>query len=274
MSSFQLTSAIRYDPIHSLPHSPSPFLLLPYHFDRLRAAAALHGWQDTFPSLSWPSFLSTCNRAVQEYDGPGKGGPLKVRSPSIIRVFNSFSPHLFFHQVRLVLDRAGNIAATVAHVSPLGADPVLASHISPSTDSLPPSLGDPIALFLDSVATPSSLFTATKTTNRDHYSAARARFGLPEAGGPADVLLWNTKGMITETSVRNVAFFRHGRWVTPHDSTGCLPGVMRRWLLEQRLVVTDDRGWLRRNNVQEGELVLVFNAVEGCRIAIAHPRKV
>lgn len=180
----------------------------------------------------------------------------------------------FFHQVRLVLHRAGNITATIAPVSPLGADPVLASHISPSTDTLPPSLGDPIALFLDSAATPSSLFTTTKTTNRDHYSAARARFGLPEAGGPADVLLWNTKGMITETSVRNVAFFRHGRWVTPHDSTGCLPGVMRRWLLEQLLVVTDDRGWLTRNNVREGELVLVFNAVEGCRIAIAHPRKV
>jgi len=257
MSSFQLTSAIRYDPIHSptlvLNHGQSPFLLLPYHFDRIRAAAALHGWQDTSPSLSWSSFQSTCNHAVQEYNGPGKGGPLKVR---------------------LLLHSVGNITATVAPVSPLGADPVLAAHISPSMDTLPPSLGDPIALFLDSAATPSSLFTATKTTNRGHYSAARARFGLPEAGGPADVLLWNTKGMITETSVRNVAFFRHGRWVTPHDSTGCLPGVMRRWLLEQRLVVTDDRGWLSRNNVKEGELVLIFNAVEGCRIAIAHPRKV
>jgi 4-amino-4-deoxychorismate lyase len=80
--------------------------------------------------------------------------------------------------------------------------------------------------------------------------------------------------MITETSVRNLAFFRHGLWVTPHDSTGCLPGVMRRWLLEQGLVVTDDRGLLSRDNVREGELVLVFNAVEGCRIAVAHVRKV
>jgi 4-amino-4-deoxychorismate lyase len=80
--------------------------------------------------------------------------------------------------------------------------------------------------------------------------------------------------MITETSVRNVAFFRHGRWVTPHDSTGCLPGVMRRWLLERGQVVTDDQGWLSRNNVRQGELVLVFNAVEGCRIAVAHLRKV
>src|SRR6266852_9215370 len=45
-------------------------------------------------------------------------------------------------------------------------------------------------------------------------------------------------------SERNVAFFLHGRWVTPHESTGCLPGVVRRWLLEQHLVVTDNRGWL------------------------------
>jgi hypothetical protein len=31
---------------------------------------------------------------------------------------------------------------------------------------------------------------------------------------------------------------------------------------------------LSRDNVREGELVLVFNAVEGCRIAVAHVRKV
>src|SRR6267154_5208476 len=98
MSSFQLTSAIRYDPIHSpvvLNHAQSPFLLLPHHFDRLRAAAALHGWQDTSASLSWSSFQSTCNRAVQDYNGPGKGGPLKVSSPSIIRIFNSLAPFFF-----------------------------------------------------------------------------------------------------------------------------------------------------------------------------------
>jgi 4-amino-4-deoxychorismate lyase len=150
---------------------------------------------------------------------------------------------------------------------------MLACSISPTTDRLPQSLGDPISLFVDRVATPSSPFTATKTTHRGHYAAARARFGLPEVGGPADVLLWNTRGMITETPVRNVAFFRRGRWITPHESTGCLPGVTRRWLLEQGRVVIDDRGLLTRDNAQEGELVLIFNAVEGCRIAVARLRK-
>ncbi len=182
--------------------------------------------------------------------------------------------HFFLHQLRVVLHHAGTITTTVQPVSPLTADPMLASQITPATDCLPQCLGDPIHLFLDKVATPSSPFTATKTTHRSHYAAARARFGLPDGGGPVDVVLWNTKGMITETSVRNLAFFRRGRWVTPHDSTGCLPGVTRRWLLEQGRVVTDDQGLLTRDNVREGELVLIFNAIEGCRVAVAHLRKV
>jgi 4-amino-4-deoxychorismate lyase len=151
---------------------------------------------------------------------------------------------------------------------------MLAAYISPLLDSLPRSLGDPISLFLDIVPTPSSLFTATKTTHRNHYAAARARLGLPEVGGFADVLLWNTKEMLTETSVRNMALFRHGHWVTPHDPTGCLQGVTRRWLLERGLVVLDEHGWLHKDAVQDGELVLLYNAVEGCRIAVVRLRKV
>lgn len=70
---------------------PSPFMLLPYHFDRLKAAATLHGWQDTITSISWTSFLLTCQHAVQAYDGPAKGGPFKASLPSI---FPSSSPKL------------------------------------------------------------------------------------------------------------------------------------------------------------------------------------
>ena len=35
----------------------------------------------------------------------------------------------------------------------------------------------------------------------------------------------------------------------------------------------DDKGLLTRDNTQEGELILIFNAVEGCRIAVARLRK-
>ncbi len=150
---------------------------------------------------------------------------------------------------------------------------MLAAHISPLTDCLSNSLGDPITLFLDVAATPPSLFTSTKTTHRSHYAEACTRLGLPDVGDSADVLLWNPKGMLMETTIRNFALFRRGRWVTPHDSTGCLHGVTRRWLLEQGLVKSDDRALLHKDNLQDGELVLIFNAVEGCRIAVARIHK-
>lgn len=150
---------------------------------------------------------------------------------------------------------------------------MLAAQISPSTDRLPHSLGDPINLFLDPAATTPSLFTSTKTTHRSHYTEARARLGLPETGGSADVLLWNTKGMLMETSIRNFALFRRGRWITPHDSTGCLHGVIRSWLLEQGLIMADNEALLHKNNLKDGELILTFNAVEGCRIAVARIRR-
>jgi 4-amino-4-deoxychorismate lyase len=87
---YQLVSTVRHDPscLHFPWNSaanngqPSPFMLLPYHFDRLRAAAALHAWQDAVLSMSWALFQLTCQRAIQTYDGPAKGGPLKVRSPA------------------------------------------------------------------------------------------------------------------------------------------------------------------------------------------------
>ena len=150
---------------------------------------------------------------------------------------------------------------------------MLAAHISPSTDRLSYSLGDPINLFLDATPTTPSLFTSTKTTHRTHYADARARLGLPDVGGSADVLLWNPKGMLMETSIRNFALFRRGRWLTPHDSTGCLHGVIRRWLLEQGLVTADNEALLHKNSLKDGELVLTFNAVEGCRIAVARIRR-
>ncbi|KAH9004298.1 aminotransferase [Lactarius hatsudake] len=246
--SFDLLTAIRYDhalllfPWNSAVNQgqPSPFLLLPYHFTRLEAAATLHGWRTP---LSWTSFEHACHSAC---------GPLKLP---------------------LVLNRTGAITITPVPTHPLTGDPMLAAHISPLTDCLSHSLGEPITLFLDVAATPPSLFTSTKTTYRRHYTEARTRLGLPDTGGSADVILWNAKGMLMETSIRNFALFRRGQWVTPHDSTGCLHGVIRRWLLEQSLVKNDDHALLHKDNLQDGELVLTFNAVEGCRIAVARIRK-
>jgi 4-amino-4-deoxychorismate lyase len=130
-----------------------------------------------------------------------------------------------------------------------------------------------VAVVLDSRCTPSSLLTATKTTDRAHYDAARKRAGVPplgSAGPPRDVLLYNTEGQVTETSICNVAFFRSAQWLTPHISTGCLPGVMRRWLLEQDYISEDVHAILTAQNVIEDEVVLLFNGVQACQLGRIH----
>lgn len=126
-----------------------------------------------------------------------------------------------------------------------------------------------LSIHIDTAPTPPSLFTHTKTTYRSMYNAARERVGLPPLPTTldADVLLYSPAGEVSETSIRNVAVLRHSppQWVTPRRDVGCLPGVMRRWLLEQGKVVEAEPNELMKEDLHEGELVLTFNGVEGCR---------
>ena len=102
---YQLITSILHDPFClNLPWNsvlnngqPSPFLLLPYHFDRLRAAAAIHGWQDAVASISWDTFQLTCRHAIQAYDGPAKAGPLKVRLHPLLLNFLNHPSLSFLH---------------------------------------------------------------------------------------------------------------------------------------------------------------------------------
>lgn len=106
------------------------------------------------------------------------------------------------------------------------------------------------------------------------YDEARTRASVPPLSAtpsadttlPADVLLYNPLNQISETTIYNVAFYRSKRWQTPPVSTGCLPGVLRRWLLEQGRIYEADENLLTRESIQEGECVLLFNGVQGCRL--------
>lgn len=79
-----------------------------------------------------------------------------------------------------------------------------------------------------------------KTTDRQVYEAARRAH--PDAD---DVLLWNARRELTETTVGNLVVELGGRRVTPPIGCGLLPGVMREALLadgsvEERVVRVDD----------------------------------
>ena len=79
-----------------------------------------------------------------------------------------------------------------------------------------------------------------------------------------DVLLRNNEDDLMETSIRNIAFLRDNRWVTPSAASGCLPGVMRRLMLEEHEFI---EGNINLSEAVSGEIVLTTNGVEGIQYA-------
>ena len=143
------------------------------------------------------------------------------------------------------------------------------SLFDPNVDD-PTHFGFVLTVFLDSQPTQTSLFTITKTTQRNVYNNARMRATIPNPS--SDVILYDSHGVLTEASIHNFAVHRSGTWVTPAASTGCLPGVLRRWLLEQGRIREDHEGVLTKDRLNEGEWVLLFNGVQGCRLGKFTPR--
>jgi para-aminobenzoate synthetase/4-amino-4-deoxychorismate lyase len=102
---------------------------------------------------------------------------------------------------------------------------------------------------------PSNVFLYHKTTNRQVYSEA-----LQARPGSDDVLLWNSRGEVTESTVANVAVELDGVLCTPPLSSGLLPGTMRAWMLA--------RGCLRERVLRVEDVlgdapVYLFNSVRG-----------
>jgi para-aminobenzoate synthetase/4-amino-4-deoxychorismate lyase len=102
---------------------------------------------------------------------------------------------------------------------------------------------------------PREVFLYHKTTHRQVYERARA--ARPDCD---DVILWNTHGEITESTLANVVVRMDGRYYTPPVECGLLAGVYRehllqRGLLRERVLTIDD---LRR-----AEAVYLINSVRG-----------
>lgn len=135
--------------------------------------------------------------------------------------------------------------------------------------STPPPKSEHFRIFMDKEPTFAGAFTSFKTTQRDHYTAARNRSLHPELqredGKSQEVLLWNERDQITEGSITNIAVLRGGYWVTPRLESGALCGVMRAHLLQEGLIT---EGIVPRDAMSEGDLILLFNAVQGCNLGV------
>ena len=126
-------------------------------------------------------------------------------------------------RIRLTLARDGMFDVTASAIEP---NPERRARLA--IDDEPVDPGD------------ASLFH--KTTLRGPYELRRAR--RPDAD---DVLLVNTRGEVTESTIANVAVLFGDRWVTPPLDAGLLPGAYRAVLLrdgtltEQRVTLDDLR---------------------------------
>jgi para-aminobenzoate synthetase/4-amino-4-deoxychorismate lyase len=98
-----------------------------------------------------------------------------------------------------------------------------------------------------------SPFVFHKTTRREIYERARA--SRPDCG---DVLLWNDRGEITESTTANVVLRIGGRWLTPPVDSGLLAGTLRNHLLAKGII---QEAVLNKADVQKAEAIGLINSV-------------
>lgn len=98
-----------------------------------------------------------------------------------------------------------------------------------------------------------NIFLYHKTTCRFMYQQALA--SRPDCD---DVLLWNTRDEITESTIANVVLdLDEGRW-TPPLTSGLLEGTFRRHLLAQGAI---SERVLTRNDVLRARAIYLINSV-------------
>ena len=144
-------------------------------------------------------------------------------------------------RVRLLVDRRGRVE--------IGSAPLA-------------DLPEPVRLAVDGAhpVDPADPMLFHKTTSRDRYDAAMARF--PDAD---DVVLVNLGGEVTETTRANIAIRRGDRWITPQLDAGLLPGCERAALIADGTLV-EDRVTLR--DLEAAEELAFLNSVRGWRRAV------
>ena len=119
---------------------------------------------------------------------------------------------------------------------------------------------EPVRLALDARPTDFPVgLSAHKTTVRDHFDAARARY--PEAD---DVILRGAHGRLVETTIATLAVRLDGTWCTPPLADGCLDGVGRRLALEAGELVERP---LAADDLERAEEIAVLSSARGWRRA-------
>ncbi len=140
-------------------------------------------------------------------------------------------------RLRLLVGREGEIEL---QCDPLVADPFVGLRAVRLADR-PVSSSDPTL--------------AHKTTQRHGYEHHRATMG-----DAFDVILWNERGEVTETTIGNLVVELDGRLVTPPVESGLLPGTLRAELLALDKIV---EAVVTVADLERADALFMINSVRG-----------
>ncbi len=98
-------------------------------------------------------------------------------------------------------------------------------------------------------------FLRHKTTRRAVYDSARAAHPTAD-----DVLLWNERGELTESTLANLVIRMNGELITPPLSCGLLPGTYRAELLSRGRV---REGIITIDALRQADAIFLINSVRG-----------
>lgn len=235
-TTFRLDSTLLSDTPHAAVCGghKSDVYLLPYHFDRLKnAAAAFKGFHHPEAMSNLEAFESGIHAAAEKSKSEDE-----VEEAAVSRGKVSWWP-------------SGRLEVTlIPSYQPF---PTL---LPKSFDDIPDS---PWTVVLDDQPTETDLYLGIKTSYRIAYDRARqsARLDLKST---KEVLLYNHDGEVVDGSITTAYFYRDNKWVTPQS--GGLEGTTRRFALESGLCSTAIPG-VNVDSLKDGETIWLSNAFRG-----------
>ena len=155
----------------------------------------------------------------------------------LIEASSRFQPEQLY-RVRLLLNATGNVTVTIMKHSPDASTGLirLSRERTSSKD----------------------VFLRHKTTQRKLYES---QYAEARASGFDDMIFLNEKEEVTEGTITNIFIQRAGQLLTPPLSSGVLPGVFRRHLLET--TAGADECVLKLPDLESADAVFLCNSVRG-----------
>ena len=209
-------------------HPESGYWLLDLHLERLTGSAYY---------FFYPYVLDKIIAELHELAEGFNNKPLKSR------------------RVRLTLSRAGEIEITHSEL-PDNSLPVTDPEAVLENENFSEL---PEVVFSGKNSDSTSRYLYHKTTLRKLYDAERNQ---AVAKGYYEVLFLNEKGEVTEGSYSNIFLQKEGKLITPPVLCGLLPGVLRKYLLQQYPYLVEEASFTLED-IGLADALYVGNSVRG-----------